>query len=150
MVANFESVIAADEAISAFTICDDVKLPEVSLCTMPAVVKQLTDTTPAELIFIRSTPAVLIESVSATAVESPVVVLPVKLIDGLAVVPAGARKLPVNVPPVNGKFPDAIPVSAPVNVVAVMVPPLVILLVAKFTAPPIVNPVNVPTEVTFG
>ena len=149
MVANFESVIAADEAISAFTICDDVRFPDVSLCTTPAIVNPLIETTPEEFIFIRSEAPVLTDSDDALA-EKPVVVLPLKLIEGLAVVPAGTRTFPVNVPPVNGKFPDAVPVKAPLNVVAPMVPPLVILLVAKFIAPPMVKPVNVPTDVTFG
>ena len=43
---------------------------------------------------------------------------------------------------------EALPVKAPANVVAVIVPPFVILFVARFNAPPIVKPVKVPTEVS--
>ena len=103
---------------------------------------------PEELIFIRSEPPVLNDKLPADA-DRPVVVLPVKLIEGLAAEPAGICKFPLNIPPDEGKFPEAVPVNAPTNVVAVMVPPLVTLLLFKLSAPPIVKPVNVPTEVTF-
>src|SRR3990167_4391061 len=152
IVANFESTIAAEESTSAFTIKDELRFPDESLCTTPAepnpFVVSLIETVPAEEIDILCVASVINDIVSET-VAKPEVVLPVNCNDGFVVVPAGICKSPVNVPPVNAKFPDAVPVKSPVNVVAPIVPPLVILLVAKLIAPPIVKPVNVTRDVTF-
>jgi len=70
----------------------------------------------------RGNPAVLATSVFATAAENPVVVLPVKLSDGAAAVPAGSCKAPVMVSPIFATFPDAVPVKAPVIVPAEKLP----------------------------
>jgi len=85
--------------ISALTINELDKLPDVLLCTTPAMPNASMLTTPVGEIFIRSEPLVSNERVFAVAAESPVLVLPLNCNDGDAAEPAGNTKLPVNVPP---------------------------------------------------
>ena len=120
IVANLVSVIAADELISLLTIKELDKLPEESLCTTPAVVNPSIEMVPLEEIFNCSTPAVLNDNAPRLA-DKPVVVLPVNTNDGNAVVPAGSCKVPVKVPPVNGRSNDACPVTVPIKL-ALIVP----------------------------
>jgi len=97
--ANFESVIAAFGSISAFTISELERLPVLAaLCTIPAVVNASIEMVPPEAIFILSKPLVLKDKVPPLA-DKPVVVLPVKVSDGVAVPPAGSCKVPVMVSP---------------------------------------------------
>jgi len=46
----------------------------------------------------------------------PVLVLPVNCKIGVEGLPAGNVKIPVKVPPAKGRFPDAEPITLPVNV----------------------------------
>ena len=89
MVASLLSVIAAEFEISALTINDDDKLPELSLWTTPVEVNPSIDTVPPEEILSCSVPLVLNERLPLDA-ESPVVVLPVNTSDGDVVEPAGS------------------------------------------------------------
>jgi len=90
--------MAAVALISVLVIREVEKLPDVSVCTTPALFNPSTDNTPAADIFIRSTPAVLIDRLSFV-VERPVVGLPVKFSDGAEVVPAGSVNVPVILSP---------------------------------------------------
>src|SRR5579872_3305210 len=72
MVANFESVIPADELISLFTINELDKLPDASLCTTPALMNASIEIVPPEDIFNCSAPEVLNDNAPALA-DKPVV-----------------------------------------------------------------------------
>ena len=104
MFASFESVIPAFAMISELVISDVDKLPNASLCTTPAVVNPSMETVPPEDIFMLSTPLVLNDKLLLLA-ESPVVVDPVKVRDGAAVVPAGSCSVPVMVSPAFATLP---------------------------------------------
>lgn len=88
---------------------------------MPLLVRLLIETTPAESILILSDPVVLKDKLSANA-ENPVVVLPVNLSDGNAVVPAGSCNAPVIVSPAFKTLLEALPVTFAVIVVAEKLP----------------------------
>src|SRR4029078_2425291 len=87
MVPHLVSAIAAVALTSALTIVDVERFPEESVCTTPAAFNPSIETTPADEIFIRSAPAVLIDNVSAVAAAKPVVGLLVKFKEGVLVVP---------------------------------------------------------------
>src|SRR5579871_5901049 len=67
IVLSLLSVIAAVAEISPFTMSDDDKLPEASLCTTPAEVNPSTDIVPVEEILSCSAPLVLKDNAPALA-----------------------------------------------------------------------------------
>src|SRR5206468_1856207 len=93
IVASFVSTMAAAGSISALTISDVERLPLTSLWTIPAVENPLIDIVPPDDILSLSVPFVFSERLPPLA-ERPVVVLPVKVNDGDALVPAGSCKVP--------------------------------------------------------
>src|SRR5579863_7563997 len=121
MVASFESVIAAVALMSLLTISELDKLPEELLCTMPGVVNASIEIVPPEDIFNCSAPLVLKDKLPLLA-ESPLVVLPVNISDGNAVVPAGSCNAPVIVSPALSTLFDALPVKLAIIVLAEKLP----------------------------
>jgi len=76
IVANFESVIAADDEISALTISELDNNPDELLCTTPAVVNP-SIVTPDALRFICSAPLMSKERTLVEGTDKPVFGLPV-------------------------------------------------------------------------
>jgi hypothetical protein len=123
MVFNLLSVMAALVDISVFIINEVDKLPDASLCTIPAVLNPSIETVPLDEILSCSTPLVLNDKLPEFE-ESPAEELPVNVKDGAAVVPAGNIKVPVIVSPDLSTFNDAAPVIVAVILFATKLPEL--------------------------
>jgi hypothetical protein len=122
IVASFVSTIPAPAAMSVLVINELDKLPEASLCTIPAVANALIEIVPPDDIFRRSK-ALVLNDKSPLFVDNPLVVLPVNISEGNAVVPAGNCKVPVMMSPVLSTLLDALPVTFPTKF-ALIVPAL--------------------------
>ena len=121
IVASLVSTIPAAGSTSAFTIKELDKFPNASLCTIPALVNASIEIVPPEDIFNRSNPLVLNERLPVLA-DKPVVVLPVNINEGKAVVPAGNCKAPVIISPDLSTLLEALPVRFAVTVPAEKLP----------------------------